>query len=390
MQLCLTSGVSAAALSTLSAPRHRLPPASVAAFAAAPRRLRHSCSTCVKAQAVFEGPTGSGDEPLPEQPLAGSSPILEVERQTERALTYAGLTALLGVSGLVLAAAPATVVQFVWATRPSLFVAGVARITGALVLLAAVCANCLKEAAEHERLPSDTYQRLNLGLMWWGVGTCLALWTAKQQPTRLALGLCTLLLSATSFHAAMTVQETSEGGLNPFFLAKRFLSSLGNLSSYHNTGRSSIVPLYGYGLAAKGALAAALAILLQGRLQLAQAVTAVGVANVPAGATAAQNGLLLVPMGTLGNAVARVTSVGYLLLSLVLFILKDAAQRGRLGASTFKQLNIGVAVVGITASSSVAAGLQAGFIKPGLLASWKLGAMLAVTCLTLFNYFAAK
>jgi hypothetical protein len=182
------------------------------------------------------------------------------------------------------------------------------------------------------------------------------------------------------------------------------------LSSYHNTGKSSIVPLYGYGLAAKGALAAALAILLQGRLQLAQAVTAVGVANVPAGATAAQvrlsmgcgalqgvggaflicrmdgwmdgwlpsapagplalcalcaklrtalwsspylsrapscvccivqNGLLLVPMGTLGNAVARVTSVGYLLLSLVLFILKDAAQRGRLGASTFKQLNIG-------------------------------------------------
>lgn len=156
MQLCLTSGVSAAALSTLSAPRHRLPPASVAAFAAAPRRLRHSCSTCVKAQAVFEGPTGSGDEPLPEQPLAGSSPILEVERQTERALTYAGLTALLGVSGLVLAAAPATVVQFVWATRPSLFVAGVARITGALVLLAAVCANCLKvRAAVRSRAPSS-------------------------------------------------------------------------------------------------------------------------------------------------------------------------------------------------------------------------------------------
>lgn len=33
--------------------------------------------------------------------------------------------------------------------------------------------------------------------------------------------------------------------------------------------------------------------------------------------------------------------MGYLLLALVLFTLKDAAKRGRLGASTFRELNIG-------------------------------------------------
>ncbi len=45
-----------------------------------------------------------------------------------------------------------------------------------------------QEAAEHDRLRSDTYLRLNLGIMWWGLGTCLALWLGPQSPLRLALG----------------------------------------------------------------------------------------------------------------------------------------------------------------------------------------------------------
>ena len=48
--------------------------------------------------------------------------------------------------------------------------------------------HCVQEAAEHDRLSSATYQRLNLALMWWGFGTALTLWLAPQQPLRLALG----------------------------------------------------------------------------------------------------------------------------------------------------------------------------------------------------------
>lgn len=36
--------------------------------------------------------------------------------------------------------------------------------------------------------PPLPMQRLNLGLMWWGVGTALALWLAPAQPLRYALG----------------------------------------------------------------------------------------------------------------------------------------------------------------------------------------------------------
>ncbi len=140
----------------------------------------------------------------------------------------------------------------------------------------------LQEASEKDLLRSDTYKRLNLGLMWWGAATALALWLAPALPLRYALGcgwagppgpgagvqapaalhgvrrktagiqdfqlgtstrrtwscLClvrrawTALLAATSAHAALTYHETSEQGegLNPIFLARQSLSSLGNLA----------------------------------------------------------------------------------------------------------------------------------------------------------------
>ena len=46
----------------------------------------------------------------------------------------------------------------------------------------------LQQAAEADHLESDTYKRLNLALMWWGLGTATALWLAPQQPLRLPLG----------------------------------------------------------------------------------------------------------------------------------------------------------------------------------------------------------
>lgn len=154
------------------------------------------------------------------------------------------------------------------------------------------CPGCSasQQAAEADHLKSDTYKRLNLALVWWGLGCTSAFWMAPQQPLRLALGcvcwrggrgrrcvrdatpsllptrarslvlparslppldrgprltpaapalrapapasVITTLLCATAVHAALTYQETDEQGLNPFYLARQFLSSVGNLTRW--------------------------------------------------------------------------------------------------------------------------------------------------------------
>ena len=56
--------------------------------------------------------------------------------------------------------------------------------------------------------------------------------------------------------------------MSPLYLARQFLASLGNLSSYHNTPSTAIYSLYLYGLAAKAAVAAAVAVMFHGQLRL--------------------------------------------------------------------------------------------------------------------------
>lgn len=45
-----------------------------------------------------------------------------------------------------------------------------------------------QEAAEHDRLKSDTYQRLNLGIMWWALGSLAAVWLAPVRAQPLVQG----------------------------------------------------------------------------------------------------------------------------------------------------------------------------------------------------------
>ena len=81
-----------------------------------------------------------------------------------------------------------------------------------------------------------------------------------------------------------------------------------------------------------------------------------------------QAGLLLAPLGALGTSLVSVNGVGYALLAIVLFTLKDAAARGRLGASTFKALNIG----GRCRCCSAAAAAAVGAAVAPAVAAWQL------------------
>lgn len=69
---------------------------------------------------------------------------MQKERQNERGLAYGGLAVLLGGAGLAMLAAPQRCVEFLWAATPSPLVAGITRNFGSVLLVAAVCAHCLK------------------------------------------------------------------------------------------------------------------------------------------------------------------------------------------------------------------------------------------------------
>lgn len=77
----------------------------------------------------------------PPQPL---QKVVQKERQNERGLAYGGLAVLLGGAGLAMLAAPQRCVEFLWAATPSPLVAGITRNFGSVLLVAAVCAHCLK------------------------------------------------------------------------------------------------------------------------------------------------------------------------------------------------------------------------------------------------------
>lgn len=209
-----------------------------------PQRLQR---TCRSTDLLYNQSTLHARRPLQQ--------VVQVERQNERSLAYGALAVLLGGAGLALLAVPQRCVEFLWAATPSVLVAGITRNFGSVLLLAAICAHCLKvgasggwapggsggwhaelamwsgggvllpvaadplehgpsfplylvlavegdaddpsppatlcplqEAAEHARMQSETYLRLNLGLLWWGLGSAVALWLAPAQPLRMGQG----------------------------------------------------------------------------------------------------------------------------------------------------------------------------------------------------------
>ena len=71
-------------------------------------------------------------------------------------------------------------------------------------------------------------------------------------------------------------------------------------------------------------------------------------------------------------------------------MLKDAANRGRLGASTFKALNLGVAVVALTHAANMALWMQSGALLATSFTRGKCAANALLGAVCLVNYFATK
>lgn len=301
---------------------------------------------------------------------AADFPPDKVERQGEQALAYGGVCATWTAVGVALVLAPRGVVELAWAATPNAVVSSFARLLGCTFLLVGVVAHCLQAAAEHGRLKSETYLRLNLGLMWWGAGLAGTLWVQAARALPAAQWGLTALAAATALLGAGVYQRSSPRGLDPVYLVEQFLESAKQLSVY-SQAKSPLLPAYTYGIMSRAAFLLGISLLM-------------GTARL------AQGSMLNMPLGVLGHGILHSWAVGLLLLSTVLFTLKDAAIRGRLGASTFRALNLGTAAVSTVTVATMLLAVIYGTVNMRL-ATWvKTVSWMLLSVVALYEFFNAK
>lgn len=218
--------------------------------------------------------------------------------------------------GSVMIFAPQKLVEVVFAASPSTLVSGLVMVLGAVHLYAAVFCYALASAAEHRRLGSDTYRRLGAGLVAWSLMELVKITLLTQVSMS---SMATYGYSALFFLTCVIGIKFSESLLLDF---KKF--SLLPIISLQNV----------YGLSAIAAVFATSTVWYQRFLPesfLGKQLGALNWINAPA--------------GTLGLDIIQHISLAGMLFYSAYTVLLDASQRGRLGASTFKQLNLGTAAV---------------------------------------------
>lgn len=252
-----------------------------------------------------------------------------------KAVAYRGLALALAGTGAGLLYDPSRALELAYAACGTPLVLGLARALGAVHLLAAIATNTLADAASHARLSSDTYKRLNAGLAIWGALSLAALYTAPVALTPAAqAGYGAALAAAAALPVAL-----GKGLLAPLpppprmqnlFTAQRLYSMAGTVAaifagtvaySYFNPGALSVSCLTAKAVSAK------------------------------------------VTLGALGTTLLRLLGSGGVLAVAVLVTQEDAARRGRLGASTFKQLNWGLAALAGTVLALTESGMKAGLLS---------------------------
>ena len=247
-----------------------------------------------------------------------------------KAILYQILALGLAGAGIGLLAYPSKAIELGFSATPTLLIQGLVRILGSVHIIAAISANSLASAASHARLSSDTYKRLNLGLTTWGAASLAVFLNAPVVAT---------------FNA-----QVAYGSLLGLSAVLPLLLNNGLFASLPPPRR--FWPLFKaerlYDMSSSAVLVFILASIY--------AYFNPGVLNTT---------WLAAPLGALGTAVLRLLASGGLLAYFVLTALEDAAHRGRLGASTFKALNYGVAIV----SGTILAVSQVGYNK-GLLKFW--------------------
>jgi hypothetical protein len=281
-------------------------------------------------------------------------------------------TRLLGFALLV---APVKLLELAFLATPGNAVTGLAYVLGGSLLLVAVVAQRLADAALGGLLASATYKRLSLGLAGWGAVSAIAAFSGPVALAAAAWGSVIVLAGAAMAVGGASYRAAADRPLleEPAAVGRALLGALPGLVSYSSVSTAV------YSLGAKAS---------------ALLVAACWTGGVPV----VRQGLLAVPVGPLGLTLLRFQAAALLLLAVVLYTLADAATRGRLGASTFRALNAGVGAAALAGALLAARWVQQGVLVLGpsapaavrALASTNLGLVAALGAVALYNAAAAK
>eukprot|EP00884_Botryococcus_braunii_P009278 jgi/Botrbrau1/18351/Bobra.0179s0076.1 len=267
-------------------------------------------------QSVSGGQPEASELPAPPEPLELRAPTAadtfnEMARQA-LPLMYPILNTAVAVLAIYAAVFPAQFVELVSGIKsPPANLQALAQFFGSSLFLPISALYALKEAVEHNRLGSDTYRRLNLGLLIWSLGLSVLV---VLEPPALSHHVTTLVRAAAPFLVASTAVGYLAGSGANFSPAPLVVGLYGGIESVLGP-KNAVAALYSASTAAVG---------LGGLLRLFQSIPGV-LPNTPQ---------------ALALLLLRSTGLGLLFASICLFTLKDAADRGRLGASTFKLLNL--------------------------------------------------
>lgn len=222
---------------------------------------------------------------------------------------YGVMSLSLAYAGVMLLSSPSQAFEYLFQATPSKMLSGLLMVLGAQQLVGAVTLASLSHAAFGFRLSSNTYKRLNVGMILWGL-SCLVAYSRGPLMDWSLVSKAILGLFAV---VAAIPLACSEGLFVPVYFKVRLLPKFTAEEAY----KLGVMAAAGFG-------------------SLVLYTSLFGSTHVPLT-------VLTVPLGSVGQLALQLIMCGMIPIIQVLFSLMDADRRGRLAASTFRALNLVVA-----------------------------------------------
>jgi hypothetical protein len=338
-----------------------------------------ACSCSPRPAFALRARAGAARRPAPRAAAAAARPRAAVAAAAFKPLdggtgnagafaevVFNSFSAALGIPALGMVIAPAqaaAVAAGATATVGAVAVAGQIRILAGFYVLAALAAHSVATAAAAGRLGSSTYQRLLVGLAAAGA---LALYSLQEPGVALA---ATPLLAGKVVSGALAASSLL---MLAFGCGRGLLAAPVALVKGTLTAATSVLKISGPASAAYSLGAVATA-----------AITAILASGAP------PRSMVAVPANALGAFLMKHTAAGAALAVAACLVLADGARRERLGASTFRVTNLGLAAALLSIGANVGWWVHTGVVAATPAAAGDVFGLGGLGLFALYQYFTA-